>query len=250
MPEGAPASEWIICVDESGDLGLRNFNSKFPIFLVAMVIFPRTEFTEVIVPAFENLKREFFGSPDVPLHEIDSRRGFGPIRTLRTEQRRDDLRMAIRNELSSMGGRIVAAAVDKRKFASIHQPSRNLYDQCFLACAVPLWSFLPGLADADPLTELVVESRGKTEDHALSETVNALSRGRAEIDLQIPFDLRFVGKADHHIGVEIADLVANPIAREVLGLPQPSLPFSAIRSKFLGPDSGGDPVSLMRVSPR
>lgn len=226
-------SDYIICVDESGDLGLRNFNANFPIFLVAMAIFNREEYENEVVPAFESLKREFFGHVDVPLHEIDIRRGVGPIRTLRGQERRQEFRLELREALSAAPFMITAAWFDKRTLIRPAAQVEDLYDRCFLGCAIPLWAFLPNLAVGSSQAELVVESRGDNEDAALGQTVEALANGDILPDLRLGFDLRFVGKRDLHIGVEIADLVANPIARHALGLEQPSLPFELIRDKFL-----------------
>ena len=250
MPEGTSASDWIICVDESGDLGLRNFNSKFPIFLVAMVIFERAAYENEVVPTFESLKRKFFGRVDVPLHEIDIRRGIGPIRTLHGHEQRREFRFELRESLSAASFKITAAWFDKRMPPqSVAQPG-NLYARCFLECAVRLWTFLPELADGRSRAEMVVESRGDKEDATLRRTIEGIEAGEVLPDLRLDFNLRFAGKRDLNIGVEIADLVANPIARHVLGLEQPSLPFELIQDKFLGPSGGLNPESLINVSAR
>ena len=250
MPEEASASDWIICVDESGDLGLRNFNSKFPIFLVAMVIFERDAYDNEVVPAFESLKREFFGHAGIPLHEIDIRRGIGPIRTLRGHEQRREFRVELRKRLSAAPFKITAAWFDKRTPPHLAAQPGNLYYRCFLECAVPLRTFLPDLAGGRSRAEMVVESRGDKEDAALRRTIEAIETGEILPDLRLDFDLRFAGKRDLNIGVEIADLVANPIARHVLELEQPSLPFDLIQGKFLGPDGGLNPESLINISTR
>ena len=238
-------SDYIICVDESGDLGLRNFNANFPIFLVAMAIFNREEYENEVVPAFESLKREFFGHVDVPLHEIDIRRNFGPIRLLPGENRRDEFRAALREEIGDSQFKIVAAAIDKRHLARPSSATLGIYDQCFLGCALSLQTLWPDLKIHPDPVELVVESRGRIEDEALRTTVTELSQGTGPLELQTAFELRFVGKADLHIGVEIADLIANPIAREVLGMRQPALSFDLIRDKFLGNTDSERPASLI-----
>lgn len=61
------------------------------------------------------------------------------------------------------------------------------------------------------------------------------------------FRVRFAKKDDLEIGVEIADLIANPIAQHILGLEHPLFPFSILEPKFLRRPEDPSRFALIRV---
>jgi hypothetical protein len=51
---------------------------------------------------------------------------------------------------------------------------------------------------------------------------------------QYPFDIKFANKKTNSCGLQIADLVAHPIARHVIKPEQPNIAFDVVKKKLLG----------------
>ena len=49
-----------------------------------------------------------------------------------------------------------------------------------------------------------------------------------------PFDIKFANKKTNSCGLQIADLVAHPIARHVVRPEQQSMAFEVVKKKILG----------------
>ena len=83
-------SDYVVYVDESGDHSLTSINPDFPIFVLAFCVFHKRHYSEMIIPAVEKLKFNYFGHDSVVLHENEIRRQKGPFtflsqRTVRQE---------------------------------------------------------------------------------------------------------------------------------------------------------------------
>lgn len=82
------------------------------------------------------------------------------------------------------------------------------------------------------LTHIIVESRGKPEDRDLGLAFDQIiSRMHLE---EYPLSLRFANKQSNSSGLQIADLVAHPIARQIVKKNQPNKAFDIVKEKLLG----------------
>ncbi len=71
------------------------------------------------------------------------------------------------------------------------------------------------------LAHIIVESHGKPEDRDLGIAVERIAtQGFPE---RYPLSMRFANKQTNSSGLQIADLVAHPIARHILKRNQPNL---------------------------
>lgn len=84
------------------------------------------------------------------------------------------------------------------------------------------------------LTHIVVEGRGKSEDKDLELAFRRISDQAGLQGEMYPFDIKFANKTTNSCGLQIADLVAHPIARHVVRPEQPSIAFNIIEKKLLG----------------
>lgn len=77
-----------------------------------------------------------------------------------------------------------------------------------------------------------MESRGKPEDKDLELAFRKISA--QSMPGQYPIDIKFANKQTNSSGLQIADLVAHPIARHVLKREQPNKAFDIVKEKLLG----------------
>jgi hypothetical protein len=94
--------------------------------------------------------------------------------------------------------------------------------------------FLKDKNQINNLTHIVVEGRGKSEDKDLELAFRRIS-DQASLQGEIyPFDIKFANKATNSCGLQIADLVAHPIARHVVRPEQSNIAFNIVEKKLLG----------------
>lgn len=215
--------------DESGTADLRD-DPYFPVFAVAMCVFEETAYRDIVVPMFENLKLRHFGRLDVVLHERDIRRREKEFAALGVGARRARFFGDLTDVVRAVPAQIVAVAVDKR----LHQSRLpEMFDPYPLCLAIGLDLILNhARGTAAKLDRIVFESRGKREDAELREEAASYLRV-AYRTLDAHPVLEFAGKDAGLAGLEMADLVAYPIARQIAGRPMPNLPLEVLEEKIL-----------------
>ena len=168
-------------------------------------------------------KKHFHWDPDEPLilHREDIVYRRGPFWRLKDEGAAkafdDDLITCI----ESMSLRIIAVVIDKASHAKkTYRHLRHPYHYCLQALLERYCGLLNMKGWAG---DVVAESRGKTEDRALKETYTAVHQWGtsylASSDAQKALtsrELKLKPKNQNIAGLQLADLLANPLTRDVL----------------------------------
>jgi len=92
-------SDYIIYVDESGDHGLTNIDSGYPIFCLAFCIIKKEDYISGICPSIQKLKFKYWGHDFVNLHASDIRKQKGDFAFLR---KNEATRIQFFNDLSDV----------------------------------------------------------------------------------------------------------------------------------------------------
>lgn len=238
-----PNTDYVAFIDESGDAVLDPIDPQFPVMVLAICIFHRAAYETDVIPRFQTLKRRYFGREDVVFHERDIRQRRGMFTSIGGEHRREQLMLDLTQALEVSPFTVVAVAARKQESRPARAPELDLYQRCLRSGLFRVFEFL-AQETSDPLPiDVIAESRGRREDRHLKDVLDAFQRpASAEDPSSAPgFDLSFANKAAGHIGLEIADLIAYPIARHVLGRPQRRNPFGLIEQKMhRGPDGRVD----------
>ena len=225
-------SRYIIFADESGDHGL-NRTSHSRAFVIAFAIFRRDIYEAIAVPALQHFKRRYLGSEFVPLHEREIRTGDGYFRQIPGPAAREAALNHLRLLLQYLPYSIVAVGIDKDRFTPNPDHPGSPYHRRFLETLVASLRTMPDISTAMPPTEIVADSRGKKEDEQLRMLVNTGTDSDDPALARFQFRIRFTSKSDIEVGVELADLIANPISRQVLNQQHPIVPFRLLEPKFL-----------------
>ncbi len=143
---------------------------------------------------------------------------------------------------------IVAVGIGKERFVANPAQYGAPYDRRFIEALLACLVAVPDLTDSSAPTEIIVDSRGKKEDAQLLELVHSLTSSQSPQYEAFRFHIRFARKLDAEVGVEIADLVANPIARRVLGEEHPMIPFRLLEPKLLRHPIDETGISLIVLS--
>jgi hypothetical protein len=224
-------SESIVYVDESGDHGLSTIDPGYPVFVLSFCIFDKTAYRTRIVPAFIELKFEHFGHDMVVFHEREIRKMLGVFAVLTVPERRRAFLTELSSAMNEADFMIVAAIIDKRALLEKYRLPNNPYDIALTFCMERTFAALKSCGQHASVTPIIVESRGKRPDAELRSTFERVISGANRWG-RLPFQLVFADKKTNSTGLQIADLVAHPIGRNVIDPSVPSRAYAIVEKKF------------------
>ena len=223
-------SDYIIFADESGDHGITSINPENPIFVLVFCIFRKIDYISVVKQAVAKLKIDFWGHDLVVLHNHEIRKSTGEFAFLFDEETRMIFLHDLNEVIRSIPFSIVATAIDKRYLSNIPNLS-NPYVLALGSCLNQTLDFLCQKQQQPFRTHIIVESRGKPEDRDLGLAFDQIA-AQTLLD-RYPLDIKFANKQTNSSGLQIADLVAHPIARHIAKRNQPNKAFDIIKEKLL-----------------
>lgn len=234
----APLSfgDYIVFVDETGDHGLAAINQDFPVFGLAFCVFRKSDYADLVAPDLRRLKFATFGHDMVVLHEHDIRKREHAFARMNREPREAFL-SALTDVIARAPFTLLTVIMDKRRFTP-RDPHANPYHLALLFGLERLFRFLASQGQADRLTHVVVESRGRREDGELTLEFVRICGGENACGHPLPFALVMADKRTNSEGLQLADMVARPVALSVLRPGQPNRAFEVLLPK-LWRDSGG-----------
>ncbi len=238
------ASDYIIYVDESGDHALDPINPDFPVFCLTFCVLRKDLYASEVVPKFLELKFRWFGHDMIVLHESDIRKRNAPFVFLGDPEKRQRFMDDVTRLVSDAPMTVLAAIVIKSRLVARNERSINPYSLALHRGLRQARAFLVAHGQADKVTHIVAEARsprrlspyvGKEDQELLAE-FSALREGRHQLGHGMPlpgFDLIFADKKANSTGLQLADLLARPIALKSLRPDQPNRAFDVIRSKLI-----------------
>lgn len=230
----APAgrfSNFVVYVDESGDHGMQNVDSSYPLFVLAFCIFYKKHYSEKVVPALQKFKFNHFGHDIVILHERDIRKEKGPFK-FASAPHRDAFLGELTDIIDRSNFILASCVIDKTKLEDSDGDSRNLYHMALGFCLETLYEFLDEKGQADKRTHVIFECRGKKEDRDLELEFRRICAGANKLSIPFPFDVVMADKKANSAGLQLADLVARPVGLHLLKPTQPNRAFDVLKLKF------------------
>jgi len=233
-------SDYIIFADESGDHGLQSIDPEFPVFVLVFCLIRKEDYVNKLVPALQQLKMDYWGHDQVILHEHDIRKEKGPFGVLRSNR---DLRSAFFEALNQIISdapiHLVASVIDKAQLTERYANPYNPYEIALLFCMERALAFLVGKKQSGKRVPVLFESRGKREDNELELEFRRICDNRSNWGYKTPdfqalmFEHEFVSKLSNSTGLQLADLVARPLALRYLRPQQRNRAIEIIEGKLL-----------------
>lgn len=224
-------SDYLVFVDESGDHGMTTINPDFPLFALAFCVFPKTAYVDQVTRAVRQLKVKTFGHDLVILHEHDIRKKAGAFSMMSKEPRE-----AFLNELTQIieiaDFSLVVVVIDKRELHLTDLSASNPYHLALLFGLERVHRLLSECGHGSHTTHFIVEARGKREDTELELEFRRICEGENGLARQLPFKLVMADKRTNSEGLQIADMVARPVALSVLRPDQPNRAMTILKRKF------------------
>lgn len=218
-------TKYYLFIDECGDHNLAKYDPGFPVFTLCGILVSRQNLN-ALNKAFEKLKREIFGTKDIVIHSVDIRKWRGPFSVLADENLRVRFFEGIENILSRNNAYVIVSCTILKELLSkfcVRGEEDDVYGLSLSYLIERSIFYVDNEAKENlmPTISIVVERRGKNEDNKLLNYYNGLrNRGtkwvaadrlRARIR-----DFGFNNKKDNIIGLQIADLIAYPVAIHLL----------------------------------
>jgi hypothetical protein len=226
-------SDYIVYADESGDHSLTSINPQNPVFVMAFCVFEKSSYVDQVVPAVQRLKFEFWGHDCVVLHSHEIRKATGEFGILLNADTRTRFTTRLSEVVAGVPMTVIAAAIDKKRHIARYAAPANPYAIALAFCMERLQRWLREQGQADRLTTIALERRGRTEDEKLELEFLRIKDGYGTFAGPMPnLALRFMDKKHNSAGLQIADLVAHPIGRHVIDPAQRNRAYEQIAPKI------------------
>ncbi len=217
-----------------------SIDPEYPVFALAFCIMRKEDYMSCIVPRMQALKFRTWGHDAVILHEHDIRKSKGDFALLRTDA---DLRGAFFRDLNDLIASapigIIASVIDKVRHREKYVDPWNPYEIALRFCMENLLDRLSESEEAGRTVHVIFESRGIKEDNALKREFNRITSNEGQWGHRRPdftrFTFRsvFVPKTANSSGLQLADLIARPVALSYLRPDQPNRAWNILEPKLL-----------------
>jgi hypothetical protein len=234
--------KYFLFLDESGDHGLAKFDPDFPVFLLCGVLIREDEY-ETIRQNINHLKHSIWGNKEVIFHSRDIRKCEKEFQKLFDLDLKKLFYEGLNTIVAISNYNIIASAIQKEKFV---QKFGKLQDDIYeIALSFVIEQAIVALQKINPQAELaiIIERRGKKEDKQLEDhfqKIQGAGTGILSREQVKPFNLsfNFRNKKENINGLQLADLVAYPIARNIIEPNRANPAFEVLEGKIFKTDGG------------
>ena len=226
-------TKYYLYIDECGDQNLENFNPSFPVFTLCGVLISKAN-KRKIEEEFNALKMEFWGTHDVIIHSREIRRCKNEFINLLDP----DIKKRFYERVNAILSQnqvyvVVACTILKEPFIGLFSNTEDVYGLS-LSYLIERSIFCVDDSCESASIDIIFEKRGRIEDKNLTRFYNRLRVTGTK--LVEPKRLQghigsFTSRAkkENIIGLQIADLIAYPIARKVLNPEAPNPAFDIVK---------------------
>ncbi|VVM22736.1 hypothetical protein BSPWISOXPB_8898 [uncultured Gammaproteobacteria bacterium] len=225
-------SDYIVYVDESGDHGLVNIDTQYPIFVLAFCIFKKSDYLKT-VQDFQEFKFNHFGHDIVILHENEIRKDKGVFKILNNPEKKSGFIRELSDVVSQQEFSVISTTVKKDILKNSYRYDNNPYHIALKFCVEHLFNFLIASNQQKKIMHIVVEQRGKTEDRDLELEFSRICSNGNFKGMKANFKMVMANKQSNSTGLQLADLIARPIGLNCLRPEQENKSFEVIKEKWL-----------------
>lgn len=231
-------------IDESGHHGLRKIQQEFPIFLLCGCVFNKEYYQTKFIKLIEEIKVKHFNNKNIVLHSRDIRKWQSNFKCLGDPNKRKSFYEDIETIFKKSDFKIISSAIKKNELIQHYGPKADNPYSVSLAFILERAIFLSDNLGYNSIN-IFAESRGKKEDERLSSQFQLIISNGTFYVKPDKFkkkvkDFLFSKKEENTIGIQIADLIAYPIATKVLFPERINLAFDVIEPKIYRQFAGGD----------
>jgi hypothetical protein len=224
----------IMFLDESGDHNLETIDPQYPVFVLAGVVLDKDCAENVLPAKLTQFKKKLFGHSGIVLHTADITRNRNGFEQLKEPEFRHLFYTEINALIDSIKFKVIACAIKKDEH--LKRYSISAIDPYMLSLHILVERFCFELGNTTDSGLIVAERRGPTFDHELELAFLNLKIQGTRFLQGSQIEKRIVGlnmrkKSENIAGLQLADLVATPIGRHIIGK-KDHKDYRIIESKF------------------
>ena len=229
--------KYSLYIDESGDHGLSNLNPDFPIFLLCGIVISSENYEQLNI-GFNSVKQDIWKSEQVIFHSRDIRKCEKEFKYLFNLDLKAQFYKKLDHVITNCDYKIIAAAIKKENYIKKYgKLSDDVYEISLSFIIERTIFYLQSLKENDTALEIIIEKRGVKEDKKLQEHFQKiLSRGTGYIKANKLAEynptISFRNKKENINGLQLADLIAYPIASYILEPERVNPAFDIFKDKL------------------
>lgn len=208
-------------IDESGDHNLTKINEEYPVFVLAGSVFDDSYVNRSLEPKTRSVKIDLFGTSEIIFHTSDISGAEKGFENMVKEEFRQRFFAKMNTYIEGLEFKGICCAIKKHDHKRLYGDAA--FDPYKYSLRVLVERFCFELDDARTTGRMVIESRGDGPDGQINEAWEEMKwRGtfyvsRDRIANKIDEKLEFRKKSENIAGLQVSDLIANPIGRYVIG---------------------------------
>lgn len=228
--------KYFLFIDESGDHGLVNLDPSFPVFLLCGVLCSSENY-ENTRSKFNEIKQKFWEDKKVIFHSRDIRKCEKEFKILFNLDIKRDFYNMLNLAITESKYRILSSAIRKDLYIKNFGKLSNDVYELALSFIIERAIFCLDEVDGEKDLEIIIEKRGKKEDQKLYEHFQRLlARGTGYVSAErlnkVNVKIIFKSKKENINGLQLADLVAYPIATYVIDKERANPAYDILQSKI------------------
>jgi hypothetical protein len=234
--------KYYLNIDESGDHGLSSVNPDFPVFILCGVLVTAPGYAE-IDNRMDVIKEGFWKGKQVIFHSRDIRKCEKEFSVLFDLDLKKLFYEQLNAVLSSGDYTVIASAIKKEEYIKKYgRLANDVYEVALSFIIERAVFFLDAERTSGKQLEVIIEKRGKQEDKKLHEHFQRLlARGTGYVNRErlakYGIKINFKSKKENINGLQLADLVAYPLARYVIEPKRANPAFDIVESKIYTKDN-------------
>lgn len=229
--------KYYLFLDESGDHGLSNIDYNFPVFVLCGIVVSEPSYAD-IQNEMSRIKQRYWGDKKVLFHSRDIRKCEKEFKILFDLEIKRSFYEDIDSLVSNSAYIIIASAIEKERYIKRYgKLNQDVYEIALSFVVERTVFYLDQHSRGDAELEIVIEKRGKREDRQLEAHFNQLmARGTYYVSSERMkrhgMKISFRDKKDNINGLQLADLMAYPIARYVIDRERANPAFEVLAPRF------------------
>lgn len=229
--------KYYLFLDESGDHGLKNIDQNFPVFALCGVIIAEPDYQRLLND-FNAIKQTFWPQKKVIFHSRDIRKCDKEFQVLLDVNVKADFIGRLNHAMRNANYTIIASVIDKVAYLKRYGKLKNdVYEVALSFILERAVFYLDTITGGITNLNLVIEARGKKEDIQLKNHLDRLlNMGTYYVDAQRirSFNTRYEFRSKHLnvCGLQLADLLAYPLARYVIDKSRANPAFDVLKNKI------------------
>lgn len=217
--------KYTMFIDETGD---HNIDNEQPFSIIGVIFndkycINRNDKPSELKKKLCELKNEYFKNDNINLHLVDIMRGNKEYKKYSEEERYNFIK-ALPDFFKDINCKIISITIDKNKLKKYFRPSKDPYIIGFMHVLQNFYSFISN--EKIESARIVIEGRDDYSNLLVQKAVfDVFNNGTIHLDIEEKlrskikgFIIAGKGDSSYQSGLEIADLLCNPLSRVRRGM--------------------------------